>query len=411
MNIITLKTKYMIIIYLIWHKFFNFILMPTSKWYDDLINLIIVCSSLYILKYVIAELKRRDCITSCVYALSLMFLFSVVWAKLQSDQSIFSSLVGVASVFPLCAFFFFYKYQVTKNEIEKTIIILGISYTVCYFIGLLTFPNNIFGKIPIEDTSSIESSRGVIRLGVPGADFIVFLIFIILTKYRRSKKYYFFFVPLTIMLLLRGTRTPILVTLVIALFYYLSSLKNKIMAIILAIIASIIVDIGYVQLSRTTSTGVVARYVQYTNGQVVDEDVENNIRYLMAEYYLTEFNTTPQQIIFGNGVPRSGEYADQIRYMSETYHFWIVDIGFVCIYVYFGLLGITLYLLLLYFVIRTKVPSEYMWGKMFVIYCYLIIPTNSLIVVNAPELFAIGLYITYLGSQKLKNNRYQIENL
>lgn len=351
-------------------------------------------------KIVVNHLRGSD-ITSIVSKMVFIFILSMFWAYLIWGQSLVSSIITMASlggVFPLITYFILYKQNISSETIVKAIIILSLIYTICYLLGLLSLPNPLFGMRDElkEDLSSMIEQRGVIRLNVPGADFIVMAIFIILTRYKQRKKYYLFLIPLIIILLMRGTRTPFFATVAIGIVYYLWQMKHKLIVVILCIFLYFCSIQIFDIISRSSSTSPIVKYIQLTSSQIERSNtVEEDIRIEMAKYIFTDFNNgNIFRIMFGNGIPGYyGQYSRFIEKIGNEKGYYPVDTAFTSAYTYFGIIGIIIYIALFRIVCLTKVPHEYLWAKLYVFYLFLISPTNCALIVSSTLMLAFSLYV------------------
>jgi hypothetical protein len=143
----------------------------------------------------------------------------------------------------------------------------------------------------------------------------------------------------------------------------------------------------------------------------------------MADFYLTEFNKNPITSIVGNGVSfTESSYGQQIENIADTDYFCLPDVGYVQVYIFFGLIGIVLYLLLWYKVIKLKVPDRYRYAKLYIIYIALISITGDYLTLHI-IFICVALYVMEkainLQASKVKllkilpdlkfNNREKIE--
>ncbi len=354
-------------------------------------------------------------INGVVSKLLLLFLFSLFWAFILWGQMPWESLITMASaggVFPLIIYFIFQKYKFTVTTLVKFIIIIYTIYVVCLLIGLATLPTPVFGYTAnaIENMTDSMEQRGVIRLGVPGPDFVVLVIFLVLTRFREKKVYYLLLIPLVITLLMRGTRTPFFATVLIGLLYYLWQIKHKWIAMIVCVLLYIGSIPLYQTLLNSDSNNAVVKYVQMTSNQIERSKYkEEDIRIEMAKYMFTKFDEGKFfRIIFGNGYPGyNGKYANVITQLGEKRSYYPVDTAFTTIYVYFGIIGLVLYAYLFIIIVRTKVTKEGIFAKLYVFYLFLLTPTNCSLV-TATTTLAIALYIinkTHISNNLRENNK------
>lgn len=399
-----------VIIYCILNAFFNnYYLQTKIPSYGGIAILFFTSLLILYFKRILKNIKGNN-ISSIVSKILLMYVFSIVWVFILWGQMPWSSLIVMSSIggiFPLIIYFVLQKYKISTKSLVKAIVYIYIIYVICYIIGLCTLPTPLFGYSPdktLEEFADSLVQRGVIRLAVPGADFVVLIIFFILTRYKDKKIFYFLLIPVAITLLMRGTRTPFFATIIIAFIYYLWQIKHKWIIVFIGIVIYICSGSIYQMILDSDSDNAVVKYVQMTSQQVEhSNEKKEDIRIEMARYMLTEFNEeNPFRIIFGNGVPGyDGHYSKIIEKLGDNRKYFPVDTAFTTIYVYFGIIGLILYIQLLWIVIKTRVTQEGAFAKLYIFYLYLISPTNSALVFSGALTLGIALYI--IQQNQIKN--------
>lgn len=353
--------------------------------------------------------KLRSGIAATIRIIIIMFVVAMLWATLFHNQSPLNSIQGMAADLPLVSFFFFVKYKYDNKKLSKSIFIAGFLYSVIYVYSLLTFPNSIFAYADdVETIDRIANSineRGVMRLSLPGADIMVAIFFAILTYFRRNKIWYFLLIPVLIMIILRGTRTPLFITIIVGFGYLLYNVKYRWLAISL-LFAIVFGGIRiYDRILEGDGSDPVSIYIRMTQAQLESNDKEEDIRLEMTKFFFTKYNDNPIEYIVGNGKPAgSSEYSKELINMSNIRSYYIVDVGFTYIFVYYGIIGLVLYTILFICILRTPIEEKYMFSKLYVIYGYLMLPTNVSILWIAPFIFSLNLYIVYRSSLDLKKS-------
>lgn len=405
------KIIYVILAYLFMYKFFNCIYVSDVRNFNGLTVICMILVSILAASLVKRDLFKSD-IRGIVAKIIMMFIVSALWTYVYWGQSISDSYFSIFSVYsggmmPLVFFFLFQKYNFSQEDAIKCFVLGGVLYVICLIIGLQTIPEPIFGFSGADDiekayVNSLDQ-RGVIRLNMPGADFVIMLIFLVLSYYRHKKKYYFLLIPLFILLILRGTRTPFFCATFIGIIYFTSKIKNKFWVGVLMFVAYISIFAASEALLKSDSDNAIVKYVQMTNYQIENNNESEDIRVEMAKYMVSEFNTTPLAYITGNGVPgRYGSYAKTMIKLGDNKGYYVVDVAFIHIFIYFGIVGLILYALLIFKVVRTKIPEKYDFAKLYIYYLVLIMPTNCSIVSMSSFMFAIALYIVYISNDKTK---------
>ena len=407
------KVAITIVLFCLLYQFFNcyYVINSIPKYTTIFSTGIAIIVFIHIFKAIFYH-NYADGLSRAVKMLLVMFLLSPVWAYIYWGQGMVRSIYAIfcpyaSSVMLLMFYFVFKKYELTMKQSMCIILIMSAIYSICHLIGLLTVPNSIFGfNVLSEDietslTRTMEA-RGVFRLAMPGADWVVFAIFALLTKFRNNKKYYILLVPLFVMLVLRGTRTPFFVTILVCLLYLVYIIKNKWLMAIGGLITILALIVTYDTLLEMKSDNPVVLYVQMTQEQVSSNHETEDVRVEMTKYMFNEFNgNNVLAYITGNGVPSGVNlYANTMSRLSLDKGFFVVDVAFAEIFIYFGIVGLVLYFLLIWRVYKTKITDDCMYAKLFILYLVLIMPTNCAIV-TTPFMFALALYIVSASNKQL----------
>lgn len=402
------KTVWLIVLfYCCYTQFFSSSFLINISAYQDLI---IVANLLICAMFVPYAFKsHQDKISMQVWILCVLFVFALFWGWVYWNESVYyglKNLFRAQGAFSIFFYFILKKYNVSYNATVKSIFYIAVIYSLCYIWGLLTYPDQLFGASLSFDDTVFENAleeRGVLRLFMQGADFIVLMIFFVLIRYRNNKRYYLWLIPFFIMLVLRGTRTPLMVVSLICLLYFLKSLKSKFISVAILVVAFLSFNIVNEALLNSDSDNPIVKYVQLTNAQMEsnqDKD-EEDIRVRMATYMLTELNEDNVVCsLIGNGIPGMGQYNAKLTYLENNNSYWVVDVGFIVIFVYFGIMGLIIYTGLLVIIIKTKVDPKYMFAKFYIYYLYLILPTNCSLITLSSFMVAIALYLVYLGNRE-----------
>ena len=177
-------------------------------------------------------------------------------------------------------------------------------------------------------------------------------------------------------------------------------MKNKFFVIGLSVVLYIMSLAAFSLLLNSDSDNMIVKYIQMSNEQLENNKDEEDIRVQMAIYYMTEFNKgNILKSITGNGIP-SGDstYGKKRDYLMDTKLFFVEDVGFVQIFVWFGLIGLFMYAKLLVKAIKIPRKQNYTYGFLYVVYLFAILPTNCSLTTQ-PIFLAIALYVLYLGEK------------
>ena len=410
------KEKYavwiIVLFYCFYTQFFSASFFVNMHIYRDLVVVVDLLVCAIFVPYAIKS--HKDVVSRQVWFLCLLFCFALLWGWLYWNEGLytgFKTTFGSQGVFTLLFYFIYKKCQVSYQALIKVIFAIAIIYSSCYIIGILTYPNQIFGASLFFDESLFDKTledRGVLRLFLQGADFIIIAIFYLLVRFREKKICYLWLIPLFIMLVLRGTRTPLIVTGLMCLLYYLKSIKSKLLSISILVIAILSFNVVNDMLLNSTSDNPIVKYVQLTSNQMENNESkgEEDIRVQMSRYMLTELDANDLVCIWiGNGIPSGGKLQARLTALENNNSFWVVDVGLIVIFVYFGIVGLIVYLGLLIMILKLKVDTKYYFAKLYLFYLYLILPTNCSLITLSSFMVALALYILYLGNQERISNK------
>ena len=388
-----------VLFYFLWTNCFNFYLLADKKNQLGEIRELVMLGITILLFPMILHSWKSKFLDSSISRLLLLAVFSAFTALVFWGQTPYYSVRAISSMMlPLAVFYILKKYNVSIREMMFAVVIVCIMHGIFQIIGMLTFPDVLFGnagKEAIERSMGDMEKRGVLRLAVPGADFVPLTMFIVMVVAKKQKKLYLFLIPLTIVLLMRGTRTPFFITVLVCFCYYVQSLRRKWIAVAFLILSYLSFSALYESLLNSTADNVLVNYVQMSEQQLNND--EEDIRVQMSNFYLFDFNDgNILKVIFGNGIPSKSEYGNIITYMAENYSYYVVDVGFVEIFVYFGILGLVVYFSLLRNVINANVIDSCVFAKLGFYYFFIILPTNSMLLSN-PLPVALIAYVIYRG--------------
>lgn len=317
--------------------------------------------------------KKNGGFSSFIQMFILLFLCSFITALLFRDQSFKYSFYGMLSFFSWFIYFYLKGTNITIIKLETYLWVFCIIYSVVFFYSVSQFPNNVFGDIIDEKTLEL---RGVIRLTIPGIDIWSLCLFIALSRRKENRWWMALFVLMLVFNVFRGTRTVILVTFLISFYEIIKNYKYK-WVIFVATFSLLYFTPEILQIiPKDTALG---KMISLSELQITDQKKGNdNIRIKMTQYYLTEFNDNPIATITGNGISFSeSDYGKSIDNIANTEYYCLPDVGYVQVYIFFGIIGLLLYLLLWYKVFTRKIPERYGYAKLYILYVSLISITGD----------------------------------
>ena len=404
---ITIFAKYnvkeillIIIPFLVFYKFYNFKSIVEISSYS---NLLIVLNILFFVLIFPCVNKKysKDSLSLNIKYVLLIIVLNFIPSFLVNNQSIYYGVRGSTYSFSLCMYFWLLYHKVSSRSVIQAFLIILIFYIALHLLSLSTFPNHLFGynESLIDRAENDMKNRGIVRIGVPGQDFVILAIFAVLNLRYINKKYLLLLIPLFAMLILRGTRTPLIITIILSLLYLAWKNKHKILIVAICCLFYIIIPVIYDSIKNSNSDNIIVNYVKITDEQINSED--EDIRVEMSKYYLFDFNDNILAVLIGNGIPQgNNNYANRVLKNSENNSYYLSDVGFVQIFIYYGVLGLIVYFLLLIKILRTRVDSKYEFAKLFSIYYYITLFSGNYLIQNAFFL-SFGLYLMEINRMKI----------
>ena len=135
---------------------------------------------------------------------------------------------------------------------------------------------------------------------------------------------------------------------------------------------------------------------------IVYEGEEDNVRILSAKYFVNEFPSNNVTRMIGNcQYNMDSPYG---KHIEDLRVFFLSDIGFVGIYVYYGVVGLFLLFCMLYYTMRTNVAKDFMGCKLYIYYLFL---TNILSHSFDIAQVGIAMCLYLIAYQSLKNKQLQ----
>jgi hypothetical protein len=292
----------------------------------------------------------------------ILLLISVIIAGISAtnswNQSLFGTVKSHIRYLSYILFFLLIIFKFKIPEIEKMIIVLGIIYIIIYAATFIAYPVVLFGN-----ASKYGTERGFQRIVSGGQGFLFLFSFFSLGRLLKKPKITWLIIYLitVVCIVITLTRTLIVTSFVFSVLYILIKTSNikKILAIMVLISSLFLI-------SRSNIFNILLKQTQSETA-----DVKNNVRLLSATYYLNYFSPDTFSRIFGNGVPDyDSSYGSFCRYMEEKFGYYVSDIGYLGLYVQFGLIAVLAYVMLIYKTIKIKVSEEYLYCKYFLYYIF-----------------------------------------
>lgn len=387
---------------------FSLVIFPdyVIKFEHMLFSLII---AVYALFYISKNWEKKRHILShfdFIFYFFLLILLSFINAKVINDQTVDLTF---RITYAWLEYSFIYVLLAKKVRFEDIYIACSIFAFIRLTLFLYTIltGNYIFQTVVGED--DLEGARGIMRVRVPGMMITYFWGFWSLGKYLSSEKkiYLLFFLITAIQSLLEVSRQHIFVYIILSsllLLYRLSIFKK-------------ILFVGFLVSLFTFALPHIKIYqalVEVTETQEYKTNgFKDDIRLQATKFYIEQFPQSNYTRVMGNGLYHSeSEYGRRVFYVMKNFGFILADIGFVGIYIYFGIVGLIFYAYLLYRTIKVPIHSEYSSLKYFVYFLFLTnIFSNSF--QGSTIILPITLYIIYSSYLKKKylHNKIDLSKL
>lgn len=316
---------------------------------------------------------------------------AVIMAALYQNQSLgISVMAALPYLFGYLSFLVFMKSGLSEKQILCIISGMLCCSIFIYAVNYATFPFMVFGNI---DADNVDSSRGVLRIGVKYVELHMLAVFYSINQWllHKEKKWFLAMVICGLMIVLSVTRQIIAVTAMLSGLFLLNRLRlyQKIIFIILVIMSTMYV---------LPEIPIYKALVENTQVQAERNENEDDIRIRAAQYYMNEYQTNNMTRIFGNGIPSIGNSTWGNKFEQDTRHegYYSSDIGWIGYYWHFGLISVlgVLFLLLNSAIKKKTFNHEYLTYQCYAIILLSILSAQILIYYQVIN-FMMVLYLIY----------------
>ena len=293
-----------------------------------------------------------------------MFMSWIFW-----NQSLYLSYTTTGYYMFFVIFFYFCKKKITRSSIEKLIVIFGWLYVILWLYALNKVPEITFGLT--EDTVD-NSDRGILRINFVGRLSLVFAYFYYLNKCLTNKSKFSIILASTlfVFIVLQVTRQLILWAAVVTVIFIF--LRAKKLAVFLAVLFAIFyTGISNIQFSDDTIVGSMINISKLqAEGQLYEGEDPRVTEY---KYFFSDYSKNIITDVFGNGVPNINTSYGRYKAQQEMNGIYLSDVGYPSIYVFLGLIGLLVYVILFIRGTFQKLPEELGYINMFMAF---MIPAN-----------------------------------
>lgn len=317
---------------------------------------------------------KRKCHIS-ILERSVSVLMIVFWGSLivgpYQGQSFLYALKQLAMLYLIWGFYYYLRlYNIKVEFLFNLLKYMVAGCLIVTVICNILFPYFLFGMPPYENAVahmlSEADSRGVMRFYLPCKMLVPLFVFFCVSKFkmnlRNISELLFWFVCLFFI----GNRFPLVVTVLCAIFLCMVSKSLSFSQKVKITVAFSMLSILVYLLPFTRN--IIDNMLAMTSTQA--EYGENDIRVISATYFFTELNAGDIfKNIFGNGIYTHdlSPYGKLMDY-AHSVGYWESDVGYAEIFVYFGVIGLMSLLLWLIGVLKAKIPEEYFFIKVYVIF-------------------------------------------
>ena len=369
-NVCKRHAVFLFIFLLNYYRCFNCIIynIPIFKYGAYVIE--IIFSFHFILCALKCSKRRNSIFEKSIDYVYLMIFIALVIGHFDG-QNFTYAIKWVSRTWLLWGVYYYLKYHnLPIDYIFGLIKFLLIGSVAATLISTVQFPNSWFGmsgEDALQGMKDSLSQRGVMRFNVPGKILIVLFIFKEIQNFTFSSRILLRLAMMTIFLVMIGNRFPMAVCLcmLLVLVFISKTIKFKHKIQVLLSVGIIGIAVFYIPFTKD----IIDKLLALNDAAGANGLGDENIRVLSSTYFFTEFNSPNDyyHILLGNGMafPNSGGFSDKIYELSEMYGYYASDVGYAALYLFFGIIGLLIFLIWLFSSLFVKVSNEYAYIKWF----------------------------------------------
>lgn len=276
------------------------------------------------------------------------FVLSSVSSYLLYGQSFYASLKGSANYFFAAGLYFLaHKYEIKEDFIFKLLLICTLFFTAMEIIEQFTYPNYWFcGRVEKEGRDTVEMRMGLWRMYIFGIYIVLLAYSLFLQKIVQgdnTRRNLIYLAIAFVGIVCYVSRKDIYAAASIVPLAFLFSrgsrgIKTKFVLGLFIIAALMVVPSMMEDLNSQTSM------------EIGDEDF---IRYVAAQYFIFDMNSSPLYYLFGAGIPSGNSSLNMhVSELVEYYGIYQSDCGIVGYFSKVGILGVLSYILIIAKIIK-----------------------------------------------------------
>ena len=302
-----------------------------------------------------------------------LFIYWLFFCTLISPILIWSQGIFLNFRISIEIYRYIYIFLLLKTAItEKKLVTLIDTYLIINLILKFIFIKySLVGVFGFEGDFGDNDVRGILRPRFEGSEFAALAFFLHIGKYKnKNNRIDLIFILLAfIAILLDLARQYIFFSAILGVIMFIKSSRYKIAYItIIGIMLYFLPDF-----LMKTQLPIIKDLVELSQDQFEsNKNDEKDIRIVETEYFLKDFNHSLSQVIIGNGLPHANSsYGKKIVKLSENDNLYSNDVGYVHIFLYSGIIGLFMYVLVYFNLLRESVQEKYLWTKFFLVYIIL----------------------------------------
>ncbi|MFD1771567.1 hypothetical protein [Sphingobacterium suaedae] len=326
-----------------------------------------------------------------------IIVLSSIVCMLTWGQNILDTLVSCLPYFSFLLYFYLLQRNLKLKETEYIIWWFTAIFILCFYLALAAAPTRLFlgyGEIGKE----IDTDRGLsrIRLTLIGGGPLYLAFFLAINKLKTSRKkwkWISLIVLFFLTIVLQLGRQAIVISSFLGILLYLkeAGFGKK--------LVSILVLSGLIFLLPIIASNIFQGLQERTNQELESqEDGEDNVRIAAYKFYFNDVSRNILNDLFGNGMFSLGKsrYGDFVDKNGRSQGMIPADVGYASIFLYFGAVGLLFFFIILYRVIRLKVPPTFSYAKYYIYFLFLGNIAGSTLLGTIPTL-CLALYILSKG--------------
>lgn len=343
------------------------------------------------------EFKKKSEFSLLIKLYVCCIFFSCISSYVYRGQtSLFTTFTQSYFYLSLAFYFVCSWLKIKTEELEKSLVKVGLISVAAYFVQNAVYPTVIFADAQNDYSTEI-------RIRMCGSLIYSFLFFFGINKYvtKKSLKYLFCSVLAFICIIIMGFRSLTLSLLALGIleYFYVTgmSVRRLKQLVPLILIVVIVSQFGIVQ---DKIAEMLARQERGDNF-----DNSDYIRFVEFDYYWNNFFHDGYERFFGSGLPVQGTAFYNFQMKNFSYNLFWNDWGLLGMSWIFGIPTVFLIYFMYVKVLVSKLPKEYTYLK--VIFAFLILTSLTSAEAFRPgNLLLQGSFLYLVMS--IKNNIKQI---